>query len=52
MTTMSLVPNPTVVNPGVKLKPAPVMSTMASAPAGREDGVIAVITGAGELPYE
>ena len=33
---MSVVPNPTVVKPFVKVKPVPVISMTASAPAGSE----------------
>jgi hypothetical protein len=47
---MSLVPKPTDVRSWTKLKPVPVIVTVASAPAGREAGVIEVITGAGEAP--
>ena len=48
-TRTSLVPNPTVVRPGVNVNPLPVMSTLASAPAGREDGVMVAIAGLAEL---
>ena len=47
---MSLVPNPIVVAPCVEVKPLPVISTTASAPAGSEAGLIEIPGVAALLP--